>query len=104
MVLGKLEASGRVSQEVMGHVQHDLELLDIAGNAFSREEFLEGAVTPVFFASALTNFGIESFLDVLRTSRPVPLRDWPTATMEPNCPSIRFRCHLAHMCSSSRPI
>jgi len=72
MVLDKLEASGRVSQEVMGHVQHDLELLDIAGNAFSREEFLEGAVTPVFFASALTNFGIESFLDAFVNLAPCP--------------------------------
>ena len=72
MVLGKLEASGRVSQEVMGHVQHDLYLLDIAGNAFSREEFLEGEVTPVFFASALTNFGIESFLDAFVNLAPCP--------------------------------
>lgn len=72
MGLDELEGSGRVSQEVMGHVQHDLELLDIAGNPFSREQFLEGEVTPVFFASALTNFGIESFLDAFVNLAPSP--------------------------------
>jgi peptide chain release factor 3 len=34
----------------------------MAGNAFSEEAFLAGEVTPVFFASALTNFGVEPFL------------------------------------------
>jgi len=63
MSLADLAKSGRVSDEVLAQVQHDLELLEIAGNPFSRERFLVGEVTPVFFASALTNFGIESFLD-----------------------------------------
>ena len=48
---------------VFEQVQQDLELLDIAGNPFSHEAFLSGNVTPVYFASALTNFGIENFFD-----------------------------------------
>jgi peptide chain release factor 3 len=70
--LAELDSTGRVSQETMAHVQHDLELLDIAGNPFSREQFLHGEVTPVFFASALTNFGIESFLDAFVDLAPGP--------------------------------
>jgi peptide chain release factor 3 len=70
--LTELDSTGRVSQETMAHVQHDLELLDIAGNPFSREQFLHGEVTPVFFASALTNFGIESFLDAFVDLAPGP--------------------------------
>lgn len=72
MVLADLERSGRVPPDVMEPVQHDLELLEIAGNPFSREQFLNGDVTPVFFASALTNFGIESFLDAFVTLAPCP--------------------------------
>jgi len=72
MMLGDLAGSGRVSSEVMSHVQHDLELLEIAGNPFLRDQFLGGEVTPVFFASALTNFGIESFLDAFVNLAPCP--------------------------------
>ncbi len=72
MPLADLAGSGRVSDDVMAQVQHDLELLEIAGNPFSREEFLRGDVTPVFFASALTNFGIESFLDAFVELAPCP--------------------------------
>jgi len=70
--LGELGSNGRVSHDVMAQVQHDLELLEIAGNPFTREQFLTGEVTPVFFASALTNFGIESFLDAFVELAPSP--------------------------------
>ena len=72
MMLDDLKGSGRVSQDVMDQVRHDLELLEIAGNPFSRKEFLEGEITPVFFASALTNFGVESFLDAFSNLAPAP--------------------------------
>jgi len=68
----ELGTQSRVSQETMAQVQHDLELLDIAGNPFTREQFLQGEITPVFFASALTNFGIESFLDAFVELAPSP--------------------------------
>lgn len=72
MALANLAQSGRVSPEVLADVRHDLELLEIAGNPFTKEEFLQGDVTPVFFASALTNFGIESFLDAFVNLAPSP--------------------------------
>ena len=70
--LADLARSGKVSSDVLAQVEHDLELLEIAGNPFSREQFLQGEVTPVFFASALTNFGIESFLDAFVNLAPCP--------------------------------
>ena len=72
MALEDLAKSGRVSPEVMAQVEHDLELLTIAGNPLSHEQFLGGEVTPVFFASALTNFGVESFLDAFVELAPAP--------------------------------
>ena len=35
----------------------------MAGNPFDHDSFFSGQVTPVFFASALTNFGVEPFFD-----------------------------------------
>jgi peptide chain release factor 3 len=70
--LAELNSNSRVSEDTMAQVQHDLELLEIAGNPFTREQFLQGEVTPVFFASALTNFGIESFLDAFVELAPSP--------------------------------
>jgi peptide chain release factor 3 len=72
LALAELGATGRVSEETMDEVLHDMELLEIAGNPFSRDRFLQGDVTPVFFGSALTNFGVESFLDAFVELAPSP--------------------------------
>ncbi len=49
----------------------DIELLDIAGDEYDIEQILSGNLTPVFFGSALTNFGVEPFLEAfLEISRP----------------------------------
>lgn len=53
---------------------NDIELLDIAGDAFDLSKVLSGELTPVFFGSALTNFGVEpfleAFLDITTPPRP----------------------------------
>ncbi|WP_066498625.1 peptide chain release factor 3 [Abyssisolibacter fermentans] len=43
-------------------LQNDIELLDIAGDDYDLEQILNGELTPMFFGSALTNFGVEPFL------------------------------------------
>ncbi len=53
-------------------LKQELELLDMAGNAFNHDDFLAGSVTPVFFASALTNFGVEPFFDAFVDLAPPP--------------------------------
>ncbi len=52
----------------------DVELLDGAGYEFDMEAVRSGKLSPVFFGSALTNFGVEPFLkEFLRmTSSPLP--------------------------------
>lgn len=52
----------------------DIELLDVAGDEFDLEKVASGQLTPVFFGSALTNFGVEPFLDnfLQLTSSPLP--------------------------------
>ena len=53
-------------------LKDEIELLAGAGTAFDREQFLAGAVTPVFFGSALNNFGVEPFLHALLSLAPPP--------------------------------
>lgn len=56
-----------VFKDLLGDALHeklkeDIELLDIAGDEFDLKNVREGNLTPVFFGSALTNFGVEPFL------------------------------------------
>nr|WP_246517258.1 peptide chain release factor 3 [Clostridium aciditolerans] len=56
-----------VFKDLLGEPLHeklkeDIELLDIAGDEFDIKKVRDGSLTPVFFGSALTNFGVEPFL------------------------------------------
>src|SRR5690606_12318532 len=43
-----------------------------AGHSFERERFLEGTLSPVFFGSALSNFGVETLLQAVAEFAPPP--------------------------------
>ena len=66
-------------REILGEALHDklmedIELLDIAGDDLDLEKVRLGELTPVFFGSALTNFGVEPFLEhfLEMTTSPLP--------------------------------
>jgi peptide chain release factor 3 len=48
------------------------ELVDIAGEPFDLARFHAGEITPVFWGSALTNFGVEPFLRRFKEIAPAP--------------------------------
>ncbi|MCR8657779.1 peptide chain release factor 3 [Paenibacillus endoradicis] len=50
----------------------DLELLDVAGDAFDYEKVRSGELTPIFFGSAVNNFGVQTFLDNFLDLAPKP--------------------------------
>ena len=63
----------------------DIELLDIAGDNFDLESILKGELTPVFFGSALTNFGVEPFLEsFLDITTPPTARNSNLGEVDPN--------------------
>ena len=67
----------------------ELALLDTAGNAFSHEAFSKGEVTPVFFGSAMTNFGVEPFLDRFVELAPPPrARETTVGLLPPDAPGF----------------
>ena len=53
-------------------LRDDVELLG-AGREFDMDEVRAGALSPVFFGSALTNFGVEPFLEAFLRMTPPPL-------------------------------
>lgn len=66
------EAKERIGDSTYTALADEIQLLKEAGNPFSLESFLEAKVTPVFFASALTNFGVEPFFDAFINLAPPP--------------------------------
>lgn len=73
------DVNDEIFKDLLGAPLHDklmedIELLDIAGDELDLEKVRHGELTPVFFGSALTNFGVEPFLAhfLEMTSSPLP--------------------------------
>ncbi|MBE5926633.1 MAG: peptide chain release factor 3 [Lachnospiraceae bacterium] len=56
------ELRNEIGQEKYDKLMEDIELLDGASAEFNLDEIQAGDLSPVFFGSALTNFGVENFL------------------------------------------
>ncbi|MHC1745817.1 MAG: peptide chain release factor 3 [Negativicutes bacterium] len=50
----------------------DISLLDMAGDHFDLEKVMRGELTPIFFGSAMTNFGVRPFLEEFLRLAPPP--------------------------------
>lgn len=74
----------------------EIELINEAAPAFDREAFLAGKQTPVFFGSAINNFGVQEVLDALVDQAPAPARArrWSakSAPTNPSSPAWSSRC------------
>jgi peptide chain release factor 3 len=58
--------------ELHATLKNELELLEIAGDAFDHAAVLAGQLTPVFFGSAMNNFGVQRFLERFIELAPAP--------------------------------
>ena len=63
------ELLGRQAEEL----RVDVELVRGASHTFDKERYLSGKQTPVFFGSAINNFGVQSLLDAVVELSPPPL-------------------------------
>ena len=61
-----------IPQRAYERLREDVELLTGIGLDFDSEEFLSGELTPVYFGSAINNFGVENFLSALVELAPSP--------------------------------
>jgi len=68
------ELEGEIGTALYETLVEDIELLDGASYDFDQDKIRHGKLSPVFFGSALTNFGVEPFLEYFLqlTTAPLP--------------------------------
>jgi peptide chain release factor 3 len=66
MLKDELDAEG------YARLREESELLEAAGDAFDEKRFLAGDLSPMFFGSAMNNFGLEAFLESFCAMMPGP--------------------------------
>jgi peptide chain release factor 3 len=75
--------------EILGdqvsELRDEIELVKGASHEFAVEAYMAGRLTPVFFGSAINNFGVDELLDHFVATAPPPLpRQTTTREVEPN--------------------
>jgi peptide chain release factor 3 len=66
------EARDMIGADAYASFRESLDVIRSAGTVFDAAEYRAGRQTPVFFGSALTNFGLEPFLQALVELAPPP--------------------------------
>ena len=88
------ELDNRIGAQLADKLRGELELIDGVYPEFDKEEYLKGELAPVFFGSALNNFGVQELLDcfveIAPSPRPVKAEE---REVEPEEPKF-YRIHL----------
>jgi peptide chain release factor 3 len=78
-------------------LRHDIDLIEGVYDTFKIEDYLAGQVAPVFFGSAVNNFGVKEMLDTFIRISPNPQgRETTERFIEPNEPKFSgfvFKIH-----------
>ncbi len=61
-----------LGKEMAEELRDEIELIKEASNSFDKQEYLAGKLTPVFFGSAISNFGVAEMLDGFIAEAPAP--------------------------------
>lgn len=88
--LGDSALDELIGQENHRTLMDDIELLDGAADEFDLEAVCSGKLSPVYFGSALTNFGVEPFLQDFLEFAPAPGPHTDALTGEPVEPTDDF--------------
>ena len=67
------ELANYIDENQAEQLREDLELVEGVYSEFNREDYLNAELAPVFFGSALTNFGVKELLDCFVEIAPSPL-------------------------------
>jgi peptide chain release factor 3 len=66
------KAESLMGARAFARVSEELELIEHAGDVYSHERFLSGEVSPLFWGSAMSNFGVEELLSFLASKAASP--------------------------------
>jgi peptide chain release factor 3 len=72
MTLDDPRLAEQLEAEDLRRLKEEVELLDAAGDALDEEKFKSGQVSPMFFGSAINNFGLPQFLEAFVEMMPLP--------------------------------
>ncbi len=74
-----------IGEDALKSLRDEIELIEAAGDRLDPAKLATGDVTPMFFGSALTNFGLPQFLDAfVRMLPPPPPRESSKGPIAPN--------------------
>ena len=77
--------SNFIGEEATEVLKEEVELIDGVYGGFNQNKYLKAEVAPVFFGSALNNFGVQELLDSFIEISPTPLgRKTESRSVEPN--------------------
>jgi peptide chain release factor 3 len=81
--------------EGVKQLKEDIELIEAAGDVLDREKLARGEVTPMFFGSAITNFGLpqllDSFIEMMPAPAPRGSSDGPVPPDDPRFTAFVFK-------------
>src|SRR4249919_3248181 len=66
------ELQARIGADMLAELREELELVEGASHPFDKTKYLAGQQTPVFFGSAVNNFGVQLLLDFFVEHAPSP--------------------------------
>ena len=70
-----------IPRDLLEKLKEDLQMIEALCKPFDKNAYLQGSMTPVFFGSAVNNFGVKELLDGLLMFAPYP-RPQPTKNRE----------------------
>lgn len=83
--LNSQELDAIVGEEAANELREEVEMIKGVYDPFDREKYLAGEVAPVFFGSAVNNFGVQELLDTFCEISPSPRgRDTDHNRVEPS--------------------
>ncbi|MCE2772013.1 MAG: peptide chain release factor 3 [Bacteroidetes bacterium] len=87
----------KLKEEYLNKLKEDVELVDGVYSRFDVKNYLDGSTAPVFFGSAINNFGIQELLDTFIEFAPPPIDREATERMvqatEPKFSGFVFKIH-----------
>ncbi|MCR5085644.1 MAG: peptide chain release factor 3 [Succinivibrionaceae bacterium] len=87
--LNSPELDAAVGEDCARQLREEMELIKGGSNEFSEADYLGGMLTPVFFGTALGNFGVDCMLDALVEWAPPPRgREAETRKVEATEPDL----------------
>ena len=95
--LSNPELNKIIGETAADTLREEIELIDEVYPAFNQEEYLEGKLQPVFFGSALNNFGVkellEAFIEIAPSPQPKKAEERLVDSKEEKLTGFVFKIH-----------